>query len=327
MAVSGKWIDGISSESDVSDAAQRSLQARMAVVQHYLPLAALMADQDVEHVHRLRVATRRAAAALRLYRHFLPRRRRRLLKDMLNDIRRAAGTARDLDVLSMGLEAAYGDQLGQVRNELVSRRAHAQTSVREVYERAMKEGTLQQLTFETLMRIRPRRKRDKKVAQLRFADWARKQLSHTADQFFAAQPADGADYPALHRFRIVGKNLRYVMELLAGAFGDEFRKVAYPKVERLQERLGAINDHYTAASQLAQWEHSATSDDETELLARLAERERIELESSVAAFHAWWTAERAAELRQALMGEPPPGTSAPSSGNGSISREPRTTAI
>ena len=62
MSLSGKWIDGIRPDGSVGEAARVSLATRLAAVAYWLPLAAEYADQDVEHVHRLRVSTRRAIA-------------------------------------------------------------------------------------------------------------------------------------------------------------------------------------------------------------------------------------------------------------------------
>ena len=45
-------------DASVDDAARLSLEARLTAVAHHLPLAAYHAEQDVEHVHRLRVSTR-----------------------------------------------------------------------------------------------------------------------------------------------------------------------------------------------------------------------------------------------------------------------------
>src|SRR5262249_41087486 len=60
--------------------------------------AAYHADEDVEHVHQLRVASRRADAALKLFRAYLPRGTYRKARARLRAIRRAAGDARDWDV-------------------------------------------------------------------------------------------------------------------------------------------------------------------------------------------------------------------------------------
>src|SRR5256714_15128374 len=108
MASSGKWIDGLHADSAVEDAARRSLERRLAVVAHTLPLAAHLAEHDIEHVHRLRVATRRAAAALKLYWDWLPQKSARWIKKRLRQTRRAASEARDLDVLIQRLERDSG---------------------------------------------------------------------------------------------------------------------------------------------------------------------------------------------------------------------------
>jgi CHAD domain-containing protein len=245
---------------------------------------------------------------------------------MLNTIRRAAGAARDLDVLTMRLTAAYGDELGPILDEIATRRAKAQASIHSAYEAAMKEGALQQLMFETLERVGPRRRRDKKRKRAVFAKWAQRQLNSTAEEFFAAQPADSRDYLALHEFRVCGKGLRYVMELLAGAFADDFRKEAYPRVEELQERLGTINDHYTAANELGEWEQLAVSETDAELLARLARQEREAMETEVAEFDAWWTVERATDLRSALVGQYSSENSHEPSENGAVTTRRKSSA-
>src|SRR3954452_1710302 len=96
MAATGKWIEGIGAQAPVEEAAQRSLELRLSAVARWLPLAAHLAEHDVEHVHRLRVATRRACAALKLYKELLPQKPGHWLKRRVRKIRKAAGDARDL---------------------------------------------------------------------------------------------------------------------------------------------------------------------------------------------------------------------------------------
>ena len=94
-----KWIQGTSPSAPVSAAAREALRARLKTVAYYLPLAALKSDRDVEYVHQLRVATRRAVALLRIFRGQLSDKHAEWLDRQLKKIRRAAGEARDLDVL------------------------------------------------------------------------------------------------------------------------------------------------------------------------------------------------------------------------------------
>src|SRR5262245_13261360 len=102
----GKWITGLTPSTSVMDAAKAVLSMRFAVVRHYLPLAAEKAHEDVEHVHQLRVGTRRAAAALRMFADAFPRKHLKPTRQTLRTIRRAAGDARDWDVFLLGLPTA-----------------------------------------------------------------------------------------------------------------------------------------------------------------------------------------------------------------------------
>src|SRR5262245_48894926 len=111
----GKWIPDLTPETPLVEAARRALALRLQVVADHLPKAVAAAEEDVEHVHQLRVATRRADAALRLFHLCLPRKVYRRARKRLRKIRRAAGAARDWDVflISLGerIEAAPAAQV------------------------------------------------------------------------------------------------------------------------------------------------------------------------------------------------------------------------
>jgi CHAD domain-containing protein len=149
---------------------------------------------------------------------------------------------------------------------------------------------------------------DDPAAAERFADRARASLRPLVDAFFAACPAPGTGDAALHRFRIRGKELRYALELLAGAFPPAFREELYPVVAALQDRLGLVNDLATAQRPLAEW-LSATGDPVIvshlhRKLAAIAE----ELVQARADFHRWWTPELRDGLRRRFdefLGSPP----------------------
>jgi hypothetical protein len=79
-----------------------------------------------------------------------------------------------------------------------------------------------------------------------FVEWGRAHFIPVVERFFAAVPADQTSEAALHQFRLCSKRLRYEMELVAGAFPDEFRTQLYPSIKALQDRLGEINDLATS---------------------------------------------------------------------------------
>jgi CHAD domain-containing protein len=299
MAALGKWIDGLKGDSDVSDAARLSLEARLAAVTYWLPLAARQRDGDTEKVHQLRVSTRRAMAALTLYRDWLPRRRSHWLMKRLKKIRRAAGEARDLDVLSERLEREFAAQAEGLLAVVAERRAAVQPKIEKVAERCLRVNRLQEKVSRLLSRIGPRNEAAKQIDPS-FGDWAAVELRRVAEEFFAEMPTGMDDLAALHRFRIAGKQLRYTMELLAPAFGPELREDSYPVVARLQERLGKINDCVTGSEYLGKWSRDLDVPEHRELLQQLNEREQSQLQEAIDRCRGWWTAERANALRQAL---------------------------
>jgi CHAD domain-containing protein len=299
MRPSGKWIEGINSEGSVEDATRRSLEARLAAVEHYLPLAAYLAEQDVEHVHRLRVSTRRAVAAIELYRDWLLRKPARWLRKRLRRIRRAAGAARDLDVLAQRLARDYGERrTAPVIALIAERRAAVQPALIKIAERCRRRDRFVRKTAKLLGGIRP--PDDYATRSAGFGEWAAERLAEAAGEFFAALPDESADLAALHQFRIRGKALRYTIELVAPAFGAELRNEHYPVVEELQERLGKIQDHVTAAARLREWADEVDDCALQEVLRELAVEESSRLDDELREFRAWWTAERAEALRRGL---------------------------
>ena len=93
-----KWIDDLAGDMPFAAAARRVLELRLSAVGDRLPLALFHADEDREYVHQLRVSTRRAGAAVRMFADCLPNRNRKTIARALKRVRRAAGAARDWDV-------------------------------------------------------------------------------------------------------------------------------------------------------------------------------------------------------------------------------------
>jgi CHAD domain-containing protein len=300
MAPLSKWIDGLDAEGSVSDAARKSLEARLATVAYWLPLAARPVDGDLERVHQLRVASRRAAAAISLYHDWLPDRPRRWIKKRLKKIRRAAGDARDLDVLGESLATQFGAQRDAIVTLIADQRAKLQPKLVEIADRCHRHNRLQQKTYRLLSDITPQ---DATAAahNAAFRTWAATQLHKVTDAFFAAEPAGDADWSALHQFRVAGKELRYTLELVTPAFGAQLREVAYPIVEGLQEKLGQVNDFVVGREQLQKERDAATAEPLRAALDTLVAEQEASRDAAIAEFRAWWTPDRAQSLRQALL--------------------------
>lgn len=248
----GKWIRDLKLETPVEDAARHVLFLRLQVVKDYLPRAALEAEDDIEYVHQLRVGTRRADAALRIFAACLPRKCYRKARKQLKKLRRAAGAARDWDVFlddllqreqktdarhRSGLECLIGYALGQ------GSAAHA--ALEAVYD---DEGpSFETFLVHTIEAIRPP---DAEESPALLVDLARPMLFDRLKELELAALADLSDYAQLHKVRIAGKRLRYAMEVFADCFDTAFRDTLYPRIEQLQEILGRANDSHVAAERL-----------------------------------------------------------------------------
>ncbi|HUY35762.1 MAG TPA: CHAD domain-containing protein [Pirellulales bacterium] len=295
-----KWIHVASTDVRVGDLAHQALWARLNAVWHYLTLAVHESSDDPEYVHNLRVGTRRAKAALHAFRDWLPARRAPRLKRQLRRIRRAAAGARDYDVLLERLAPWAAARNHPARAALLARvraqRRELQPELEQIHRRCQRREFERQVD-QLLTRLRWRGP-GRKSEEPDLPSVAHRQLQAAVDEFFTAARGDLSDVKRLHALRLLGKHLRYAMELFTSAFDASFRDELYPLVEQAQEYLGAINDHATALSHFERW---IDDWDDPLLAAPLAEWvavERAALRKSRRRFDSWWTQERVRDLRQ-----------------------------
>ncbi len=296
MIKNGKWVQSFRRKDSVRKVAAATIETRLAAVHYFFPLAVEQSGEDMEYVHQLRVATRRTSAALDLYAEFLPRKPLRLLRRQLKRIRRAAGNARDYDVLIDRHAHCEGDLPAEHFVAMVRcKRRDAQTPIAEVFRTTQCKGKLSRLAARLL---RDLESDDSDACRPRFGRWAQKQLGMAANEFFRAQPRDLNDLESLHEFRIAGKRLRYTMELLVSAFPESFRTDLYPVVEQIQEPLGEINDHAVALHRFREWRKASKSRLDRRHLDSLMMQEKRDLKRAAKQFAKWWTPKRARRLRK-----------------------------
>jgi len=81
-------------------------------------------------------------------------------------------------------------------------------------------------------------------------DLAGAMLNELLHELVSAARADLQSYDALHQVRILGKQLRYAMEIFESCYATEFRQNYYPEIVEMQDILGLANDSYTAWERL-----------------------------------------------------------------------------
>ena len=230
----GKWIAGLTPEMPVADAARAVLAARFEVVRHYLPLAVEKPYEDPEYVHQLRVGTRRAGAALRVFADCLPTKHAeggeaaRSGRSAAPPATPATGTcscsgcptaeaARTAEPASRRSTSSLGYAIGErsaAQARLVQAAADGRPGVRDASGRPA--------------RPRPRPARRRPAAHVR-RPRRRRSSADLLARFNAAVEANPTDPAALHQLRILGKRVRYALEIFADCFPPSLKDDALPR--------------------------------------------------------------------------------------------------
>ncbi len=315
MMRSRKTIHGLTSETPVSIAAARAVRDRLDTVANLLPLAAAQDDENVHHVHQLRVATRRAGAALIVFGERLNGPETRKAAKRLKRIRKAAGVARDCDVhltllrdlleecpeCAPAIEAVIAlteaERDAAEHGVAIAARKHSPKKLRRIRRRLVES-----------VRDSTRERRESGEPEPALLDLAQEQVPILISTAVAASERDLRDFEALHDLRIALKRLRYAVEALAPAFEKEARTTLLARLKEVQDRLGAINDCDAIIDRLTRSEQALRADagddqpaqevlNGVSRLVRRFENERAHRQDE---FLAWWTVFDRGELLAAL---------------------------
>lgn len=250
--IDSKWISGLKTKMPLQDAAAIVLPIRLKAVLHHLPLAVQNAARDIEHVHQLRVATRRMAAALRLFSSCMPEKSSKRLRKRLRELRRSAGAARDWDVFDNSLQTSplfktvsAQPALDFLQGLIASKRSEAQIELAEVGEPA---GQALASEIHDLESANSMKSTDFPTV----GDQATHSIAILLRELDKQTSTQPASYERFHQVRILGKRLRYSMEIFVDCFDSAFRDQLYPAIEEMQEILGHITDAHVFAERLVE---------------------------------------------------------------------------
>lgn len=286
----------ISNVQDDTDApvglvAARTLRKRFDAVWNSLQAACAVPDR-AEHVHQLRVATRRALAAIEAFRGCVPGKRREWLEKRLRRLRKAAGEARDLDVLTERLEH---DASARVRARLAAmlakQRFRSHAPIRAAMERCLDEEWDSRVE-SLLEHVRSRRR------QTAFKTHARRRLRSMIDAFFSKADRKIRDTDDIHSLRIEGKKLRYALEIFSCALPRQAEARCRNALEKLQATLGDFTDHAAAADRFSRWARGPDAGPHGPLLVALCEEEDRHADRARKAFCKWWNPSRRRALKR-----------------------------
>ena len=288
------WLVTDGPDAAVGQVAMRTLRGRLRAV--WAEAHAAAEGTAPEHVHRLRVATRRTLAAFDVFRDVLPAKRAAWFRKRLRLLRRAAGDARDLDVLTgrLGQNDARPSARARLVAMLSKQRTVSRGPIRELYER-LAEDDWQGRVDELLERVAERGRRTT------FGDYARRRYGPLVDHFFAAADRRLRDADEIHQARIEAKKLRYAVEIFAGVFPAATLARCQDALERLQETLGTFTDHASAADRFRRWSRDENMRSDRDTLAAFRRREDALAEEARRTFAAWWSRSRRRALKRTLQ--------------------------
>lgn len=217
---------------------------------------------DAEGVHKMRVATRRTRALLRAFREILAAELENRIETELRWLAGQLGQARDADICVRDIgrfnktlstdaaiaAAAYADHLRDTRDDAYANLARTFESER--YASLM-------ATLDDFVAAGPAAQTMQSWGNLSIDDCAARLIGETAQKVTKRGDGLGRDSPArdLHRLRIIGKRLRYVLEFFSLAHpGRWARPIA--ALQRLHDLLGDHQDGVTSRALLADYAES-----------------------------------------------------------------------
>jgi CHAD domain-containing protein len=219
-----------------------------ALSQH---LEGLRRGDDIEHVHRMRVAARRARNALALFSGCLPEKQATAWRREIRRVGRALGAARDLDVQAAWVEQYLEQAQDPVRRAGISRlllrlrqeRARQQRTVVRVVERLEKRRVLEGIAAELHEMIVSARLQSVAPPAPDLLDRVHAAVRLRLEDMLAFEPfvRRPERVTELHDMRIAAKHLRYTLEVFAPVLGPDAQP-AVRAAKGLQELLGRIHD-------------------------------------------------------------------------------------
>ena len=218
--------------------------------------------EDIEYIHRMRVASRRLRSALALFQGTLPRKKFADWDNQVKCITRALGAARDTDVQIAALdeclqnlpELRFKSGIERLRLRLQQRRQLLQAKVLKAlddWEAGAIGEEMSQSLRQTL--VQARLNQVEAVSPLVFQR-AYSNISLRLEEFLSYEscvrrPEQIAE---LHAMRIAAKRLRYTVEIFAPLYEDELKE-PLKAAREAQDLLGDIHDCDVWAQYLPQF--------------------------------------------------------------------------
>jgi CHAD domain-containing protein len=250
---------GIGAEDTLAEAGRKVL--RMHLARMLANEAGTRSGEDIEDLHRMRVATRRMRAAWRVFEGaYRPRVARRYVRE-LRGVAASLGAVRDLDVLLEGLDT-YARDLPETGSEALEPlraawrddRERARRRLTELLDsRAYHDFVEDYLELTETVGAGARVTTADPGEPVLVRDTAGSRILAAYEHVRAYETVMAwADLTTLHALRIAGKRLRYTLEYFAEVLPVSSRALI-AGVTEMQDHLGLMNDAHVASTLTRDW--------------------------------------------------------------------------
>jgi CHAD domain-containing protein len=281
--------------------------------------------EEIEFVHRMRVASRRLRTALAIFEETLPAKKSRNWGKRIKRVTKGLGEARDTDVQIDFVRRLASRLAGGPEEEGIDRlllrlkqaREAIQPEVLSALDKLNKSGVLNKMERE-MRRIAEEGRKDRpNGSRLTLLEKASHNINPRLVEFLSYEHHLGGEEPAaeLHDMRIAAKRLRYTMEMFAPLYGESFGEFI-KAVRKAQTLLGDLHDcnvwlerlpvYLTEESRRTEeyFGHLGSFDRLMPGFLALEEDRRIEQENIYAEFRSFWKEQKERETWDAIRRSP-----------------------
>jgi CHAD domain-containing protein len=214
-------------------------------------MVGLRESNDIEFVHRARVACRRLRAVMQMSRGCVPRKQFKVWRKEIRKLLKGLGDARDKDVQSDFLWrflADLGDPallpgIARIVVGLETQREQLQPTVVAAAERAENSGVIKDLLTTSKATLEELSKKSVQLTGRELFTRLEKHISGNLDEFLDHQDCldDPQNEEGHHEMRIAAKQFRYTLEICKPAYAGRMDD-PLATVKRIQTLLGDIHD-------------------------------------------------------------------------------------
>ncbi len=203
-------------------------------------------SEDIEYIHRMRVASRRLRSALGIFIGILPEKKQAVWIRHVRKLTRALGEARDTDVqidLVTQIEGGVKDPkskpgLNRILLRLTQQRDRLQADVISALNDLEKSKVCPQIRSRFSPQASDTKDYTSALYQLSYSIINEKLNDFLSYEVYLRQPDNTT---MLHEMRIAAKRLRYSMEIFAPIYPDELSQ-PLQAARKSQQILGDIHD-------------------------------------------------------------------------------------